>query len=363
LLERPRGIQLTPNNKILVAVDDSLYISSIETPDSINCGYITRSINLGGKRSLNGLPNFISSYFYRPRLDFGYKRDCSSDTIRFVANDTLNRNNWNWQFKKIADGSTSSAFIQNPIHRFVDTGNYEVRLVAGMDTVIKKIHIGLPPQINLGKDTMLCGNDSIVLTPGDFHCYRWQDSSKASTYSAKQTGTYWVMVTDKDFCQVQDSIHITFNAVPAKPTLLRSGDTLFAPQGNFTYQWFKDNVPITGVDFYTVRSTDGSYQVKITNNVGCSIFSDPYNTADVYEFANNNIRIYPNPAYDAIRIVGATGATYYRIYNLLGQQVLSGYCGDEEEQLVFLQQLRSGYYQLLLGDIAVGYQSFKLVKE
>lgn len=325
LLERPRGIQLTPNNKILVAVDDSLYISSIETPDSANCGYITHSINLGGKRSLNGLPNFISSYFYRPRLDFGYKRDCSSDTVRFIANDTLNRNNWNWRFKRLADNSTQTASIQNPVHHFSDTGSYEIRLIVGADTVTKQLHIGMSMTLDLGSDTMLCGQDSIVLNAGSgYHCYRWQDSSKADTYSAKQTGTYWVMVTDKDFCQVQDSIHITFNAVPAKPSLFRSGDTLFAPQGNFTYQWFKDSQPINGVDYYTVRSTDGSYQVKITNALGCSIFSDPYNTTGIAMLASPELLTYPNPVNNVLTIELEPGSETIRqvtLLNCLGQAV------------------------------------------
>lgn len=328
-LGRPRGIQLTPQNKILVAVDDSFYLSSIESPDSINCGYIERSFDLTTKRSKNGLPNFIGSYFYKPRLDFGYKRDCGSDTVWLNGTDTLNRNNWNWRFKRLADNSTQTASIQNPVHRFSDTGSYEIRLIVGADTVTKQLHIGMSMTLDLGSDTMLCGQDSIVLNAGSgYHCYRWQDSSKADTYSAKQTGTYWVMVTDKDFCQVQDSIHITFNAVPAKPSLFRSGDTLFAPQGNFTYQWFKDSQPINGVDYYTVRSTDGSYQVKITNALGCSIFSDPYNTTGIAMLASPELLTYPNPVNNVLSIELEPGSETIRqvtLLNCLGQAVHGRY--------------------------------------
>jgi gliding motility-associated-like protein len=91
------------------------------------------------------------------------------------------------------------------------TGVYKDTLVAtnGCDsvrtlnlTVVKK------PRPNLGTDQQLCDGDSLVLTPGTFTSYLWQDGSSLSYFVANQPGSYEVTVTDS--CgTAQDDIIIT----------------------------------------------------------------------------------------------------------------------------------------------------------
>jgi gliding motility-associated-like protein len=68
-------------------------------------------------------------------------------------------------------------------------------------TVVKK------PTVNLGADRELCDGDSLVLSPGTFSSYLWQDGSSLDYFVVTQPGTYSVTVSDS--CgTAQDAINI-----------------------------------------------------------------------------------------------------------------------------------------------------------
>ncbi|MDQ6905025.1 MAG: gliding motility-associated C-terminal domain-containing protein, partial [Bacteroidota bacterium] len=46
-------------------------------------------------------------------------------------------------------------------------------------------------------DTLLCTGDSIVLSPGDFDTYLWQDGSAKNNFVVHHGGTYSVTVTNR----------------------------------------------------------------------------------------------------------------------------------------------------------------------
>lgn len=347
LTSRHKGLQLTPDKRIFIALVDSTYISSIEYPDSVSCNFSLNGLSLNNKGSKYGLPNFITSYFNDPVVDFSYKKDCRSDTIKFYGKDTLNRSNWSWRFKKLSDNTTLNSSQQNPVLVFTDTGHYEAQLIVGTDTVVKTIHIDPPMKVdfNLGNDTTLCDGDSIILDAGSgYYCYVWQDSVFSSIYSAKQTGKYIVTVTDKDFCQVQDSIVVTFSKI-IKPNLTRIGDTIFATSGNYGYQWYKDNSSINSDTlYYTIRSSDGSYKVKVTNTLGCSIFSETYNTTGENTINSQSIRIYPNPSKGDVTIESSLPDYNVTLTDIRGKVLFQ--TKGSHHTIVSLDQLPIGVYFL-----------------
>jgi gliding motility-associated-like protein len=66
------------------------------------------------------------------------------------------------------------------------------------DSLPVTIHGQLPP-VNLPPDTVLCPGTTILLQPqGSFRTYKWQDGSTGDVYQVKDTGLYYVSVTD--FC-------------------------------------------------------------------------------------------------------------------------------------------------------------------
>ena len=80
------------------------------------------------------------------------------------------------------------------------------------DTAVLTIHA--LPTPNLGSDTTICDDDSLILFGGNFSSYLWHDSSTDSTWllDANLTGTgtftYTVLVTDSNGCQRADSITV-----------------------------------------------------------------------------------------------------------------------------------------------------------
>lgn len=62
--------------------------------------------------------------------------------------------------------------------------------------------------INLGNTTTICPGQTLLLTPGTFRTYKWQDNSTASNFSVTKTGTYSVIVTDADGCTGSASINV-----------------------------------------------------------------------------------------------------------------------------------------------------------
>lgn len=63
-------------------------------------------------------------------------------------------------------------------------------LVTAHLTILQK------PTPLLGEDTQICAGDSIVLRPGMFQSYQWQDGTTQPTYIAKKAGLYAVTVSN-----------------------------------------------------------------------------------------------------------------------------------------------------------------------
>ena len=82
---------------------------------------------------------------------------------------------------------------------YTTTGTYVDTLVAqnGCDSIIiLNLTVVTSPTPDLGADKNLCDGDSLVLLPGRFNSYLWQDGSIQSTLTVKQPGLYSVTVTD-----------------------------------------------------------------------------------------------------------------------------------------------------------------------
>jgi len=110
-----------------------------------------------------------------------------------------------------------------------DAGDYWVKVTSacGVDYDTVFLELLELPEIDLGKDTVIEYNTTIMLEPGtDFSSYLWQDGSGLSDYILDYPGIYWVEVKDDDGCKTSDTIRveaITFSIhVP----------TAFSPNGD-----------------------------------------------------------------------------------------------------------------------------------
>ncbi len=120
-------------------------------------------------------------------------------------------------------------------------GNYALQ-VTDSKGCITNSNINVPSvqetlNINLGADAFICPGQKLILNPGNYASYKWQDSSTAPTFSVTQTGKYTVTVTDTSGCKGSGSIKVTVDCsdiyFPAAFTPNGDGkNDLFGPAGN-----------------------------------------------------------------------------------------------------------------------------------
>lgn len=255
---------------------------------------------------------------------FATSLGCDSIVITHLS---INPIYFNSYFKSICEGD--SVFLAG----FWRTtpGVYNETLIAstGCDSTNSTTLTVYPlPTINLGNDKTLCEGQSVLLNASTTNSsYLWQDNSGNPTFTATQSGLYWVEVSSNN-CSSRDSIYLTFNPIPVvdlgSDQSLCPDDkaTLDVTQANATYVW-QDN---TTKPVYVVTS-GGVYWVKITMqncsssdsvkidfnkpNCNCSVFI-PNAFSPNNDFKNDEIGLVDSKGIDLKE---------FRIFNRWGEEV------------------------------------------
>ena len=127
------------------------------------------------------------------------------------------------------------------------------------------------PTPNLGPNKSICIGANLVLNPGTYSSYKWQDGTTAPTYTINTPNTYWVQVQNAFGCKATDSFTL-INLIPA-PTNFLPLDTTFCKGNIFTitpkqvfiaYAWSNSSTSPT----ITV-SQFGKYYLTATNSTSC----------------------------------------------------------------------------------------------
>lgn len=130
------------------------------------------------------------------------------------------------------------------------------------------------PSLNIHKETRVCLPDPLLLQPGNFVSYLWQDGSAASTYPVTATGTYWVQVTDNHQCKAADTVDIL--TIGSKPvdfvsftdsSICKGQYTLLTTRSSFSsYNWNNGASSAAGYGI----TQPGLYTVTVTGKDGCT---------------------------------------------------------------------------------------------
>lgn len=166
------------------------------------------------------------------------------------------------------NASTDSIYIAK------NDGFYWVEITNSCGTFSDSIDIRVDDTLNLdlGPDTVLCPNDSLLLSTylDEELAHIWQNGSHGNGFLVVASSTYWVMVSNT--CgQGSDTIVVAFDALPqidlGPQQLLCSGDSavLDASFSGASYLW---NTSDTSA-IVTAKKT-GTYQVTVTNHCGNS---------------------------------------------------------------------------------------------
>lgn len=134
--------------------------------------------------------------------------------------------------------------IANITQSICEGDNFEGYLEPGLYTDILTAHNGCDsirtiqlsvnplPKPQLGPDKTLCTGDSLLLSPGSFDSYLWQDGSTSPQYKAMQPGHYAVLVTNPCGALQDDIVLRESNCTPFFPTA-------FSPNGDGLNDLFK----------------------------------------------------------------------------------------------------------------------------
>jgi len=183
------------------------------------------------------------------------------------------------------------------------------------------------PSVNLGNDTTLCAEQTLVLDASNPNSiYYWQNnaSSTTSIFDVTSSGTYWVLV-EMNLCSASDTIVVDFFEIDT--SLSVSGVTLTANLSTAQYRWLdcENNyaiIPNETNQSYTATS-NGNYAVEVTEN-GCTDTSACViiSTVGIEQTKIDQINIYPNPTTGLINIkLGQLKNVSIRIFDITNKLV------------------------------------------
>jgi gliding motility-associated-like protein len=196
--------------------------------------------------------------------------DTSSISIGTIAS-------WRYDF---GDGNTLTRTTNTPFyHQYVLPGTFIIKLITSSangctsDTVYKNLTVNPLPNVNLGNDTTICNNNTVLLdatTPNA--TYLWQNGAVTPTLLATTAGLYWAEVTNNPGCKKRDSINVFYKPVPVfylgADTAICDKDTLTlnaASASATSYIWN------TGAVTPAIKAYQaGLYWCQASSNGGCA---------------------------------------------------------------------------------------------
>ncbi len=186
--------------------------------------------------------------------------------------------------------------------------------------------------------------DNVTLTSGDtskplpVELTRFDATAKAAGVSLN-----WATATEKNSDRFEIQRSATGEAFETRGTVKGQGSTTMAHNYSFV-----DSRPLAGTSYYRLRQvdTDGTFS-----------FSP---VVAVQTEASTQVAFYPNPSANQLIMPAGVGAVQYRIFNALGQTLLSGKATDNDR--LDITSLPTGPFFLELSG-AAGHHTQRLMHE
>ena len=174
----------------------------------------------------------------------------SNDTVKWYSDILLTQ--------QIAIGNHYNPFINSTSIFYVTSTNSSG--CTSSPAIVRGTIQNIPVPVFLGKDSAICPNTTLMLNPGNYAHYLWQDMSIQPTYIVLNSGVYYVTVTDINGCTGSDTIRVE--------QLINCNDIFFpnafTPNGDGVNDGFG---PIGNVNFIS------DYSLYIFNRWGQLVFS------------------------------------------------------------------------------------------
>ncbi|MBI2269550.1 MAG: PKD domain-containing protein [Bacteroidetes bacterium] len=225
----------------------------------------------------------------KPTAEFTAPSACITFPTKFTDGSTgTSLYEWKWEF---GDGYISNN--QNPYHTYGSPGNYTVKLtvtdVTGCSSTVTHTVVVSSPSggasITANGPTTFCRGGTVLLTATAAASYQWSNGATSQYILVNQTGYYSCTITFATGCVVKiPQVYVKVLSTPS--AYMYSNVNGFICAGttasysasyskNFSYQWYKNGVAISGATTYTyTTSTTGIYRVHVVDKTtGC--FVDP----------------------------------------------------------------------------------------
>ncbi|MBI3233141.1 MAG: T9SS type A sorting domain-containing protein [Bacteroidetes bacterium] len=372
---------------ILLSCTDSFYMSAVHVSPSSSTYFDSRYIYLNGRKNLGGIPSFISNYFNSkepkfiskiigdsvhiyPELgnvlewllyrdSFLYSHSFRDTTAFYIPsrgnylikmvdskNDTFERR-FTYQIPILEVRDTmvcdrdSFAITANDNYHCVywnDTiystelnvfknGTYKIQGIDGngnSSTDSIRVTFFKSPNLNLGKDTLLCNGNSIILQGADSSFrHVWNNGDTSYKITVSNSGNY-ILEESNHRCLAVDSIRISFFNI-GQPFIQKNGDYLSVNPGYRSFQWYIDNQPInTGRASQYVSKQSGKYYVQVMDSNGCVANSDTVGlNTGFYILEKPSLFVHPNPVNDQLMIDNESPCSW-ELTDITGRTILNG---------------------------------------
>lgn len=192
---------------------------------------------------------------------------CKGDSLLLTASGA--GLSFTWDASPTILSNTGASVLVNPVQT-------TIYAVTGTDAfgctskVVDTVKVLPPPVPDLGPDKGICNGGTMVLSPGNFATYLWQDGSSQPTFTLNAIGEYWVQVTDAAGCKASDTISVQAELNP--PGNFLSGPMSFC-RGNelvIKVPGFNEYLWSDGTTTAKITITKfGAYSLEVTDSYGC----------------------------------------------------------------------------------------------
>ncbi len=240
------------------------------------------------------------------------------------------------------------------------TGSYYLQVtnpLTGCSAIDSAYHtVQVTPKFNLGNDTFICSNDSLVLFPSvSASNFSWSNGNPTLRNVIRATGNYWLTASNGQ-CGFTDSIQVTVSAgVTANFISSYNGLTAFVVANSFpnaSYLWdFGDGNTGTGQNTSHTYARSGYYQIRLLVSDSCDVdtITKPLLIiAQGTTTGNDQWLIYPNPANTDLWLVG--NETFHgeiQLFDAMGRRVNGLQLENQGSKIrISTVQLPNGIYWL-----------------
>lgn len=172
-----------------------------------------------------------------------------------------------------------------------ESGNYSLVVKDGNgcesspSTVTVRVNpLPAKPTISTSGPTTFCQGGTVTLTSVPSANYRWTSGANTQNIAIGASGRFAVAVIDANGCSsvLSDSVTVTVNPLPDKPTITANGPITFCADKNVELVASPENAYRWSTGATTQRitvNTAGRFTVQAVNTFGCSsVASEPINT-------------------------------------------------------------------------------------